>query len=482
MDRRHLEEVLAQRALAHDDMDTTLIQKLREKIERAHAQRLQPHFIQAFFIDAFRRLGGKIHRREEGRFEITHVPAVIRERDRQIGQGAPVLRRYERVCFEKDHVDKTPRATLICPGSPLLDATIDVILERHQETMKRGAILVDDQDLGTDARLLFYLEHTVHDGLIDRHGRQRTVSKRLQFVEVDSGGNYTDAGSAPYLDYRPATETEQDALADVLDAEWMRRSWDDEVAGYAVSSVVPGHVEEVRTRRLEQIDKTALEVKERLTKEINHWDRRAQDLKDKELAGKKTRLPASVAQERADRLAERLEIRLAELEREGQISAGAPRVTGGALVVPRGLLELGQEGEPGSPDLRTTAEARRRVELIAMEAVMGAERSLGREPRDVSATRGIGYDIESRDSEGRLVFVEVKGRVADADMVSLTTNEVRKANNSPDQFRLAIVLVESDQPERVVYVRDFDFGQPGFAQTSAAYNLGSLIDHGAPPS
>ncbi len=481
VDRHRLEQLLAQRALVQDDMDTTSIQRLREEVERAHAQRLQPHFIQAFFLDAFPRLGGKIHRREEGRFEVTHVPAVIRERDRQIGQGAPVIKRYERVCFEKDHVDETPRATLICPGSPLLDATIDVILERYQETMKRGAILVDDEDPGTDPRLLFYLEHTVQDGVIDRHGRQRTVSKRLQFVEVESNGNYTDAGSAPYLDYRPATETEQDALVAELDAEWMRRSWDDEVAGYAVSSVVPAHVKEVRSRRLEQINKTAQQVKGRLTKEINYWDRRAQDLKDKERAGKATRLPASVAQERADRLADRLKIRLAELERERHISAGPPRVSGGALVIPRGLLEHRQGRQPTSHDDGVDAEARRRVELIAMTAVMDAERALGREPLDVSATRGIGYDIESRDSEGRLVFLEVKGRVAGADNVSLTTNEIRKANNVPEQFRLAVVVVEKDEIQSLVYVRNFDYGQPGFAQTSAAYSLGSLLQQGQPP-
>ena len=91
----------------------------------------------------------------------------------------------------------------------------------------------------------------------------------------------------------------------------MKRSWDQEVAAYAVRTVVPQHVEQVRKRRLEQIDKIAHEVKARLTKEINYWDRRAQDLKDQERAGKATRLPAHVAQERADRLAERMKVRLA---------------------------------------------------------------------------------------------------------------------------------------------------------------------------
>jgi len=74
---------------------------------------------------------------------------LIRERDRQSGIGAPVLKRYERVCFEKEHVDTQPRAHLICPGSPLLEATIDVIIEQYADLMKQGSVLVDENDLGT---------------------------------------------------------------------------------------------------------------------------------------------------------------------------------------------------------------------------------------------------------------------------------------------------------------------------------------------
>ena len=80
-------------------------------------------------------------------------------------------------------------------------------------------------------------------------------------------------------------------------------------------------------------------MKARLTKEINYWDRRAQDLKEKERAGKDTRLPAGVAQDRADQLADRLQSRTAELQKERHIVPGAPQIKGGALIIPRGLLE-----------------------------------------------------------------------------------------------------------------------------------------------
>ena len=36
---------------------------------------------------------------------------------------------------------------------------------------------------------------------------------------------------------------------------------------------------------------------------------------------------------------------------------------------------------------------------------------MGRMPKDVSAQRGLGYDIESMDAEDNLFFIEVKGRM-----------------------------------------------------------------------
>ena len=127
-------------------------------------------------------------------------------------------------------------------------------------------------------------------------------------------------------------------------------------------------------QRMEQIDRVEQQVKARLTKEINHWDHRAQMLKDKERSGKQTRLPAQVAQERADKLADRLQIATGGAQKERQIMPGTPQVKGGALIIPGGLLEKIQGRAAVSPDDGVDAEARKRVEALAMEAVMEAER------------------------------------------------------------------------------------------------------------
>jgi hypothetical protein len=166
-------------------------------MERAEARRLQPHYIESFFLEAFRRLGGSVKQRESRRYEVTHVPAPVRNRlpaapgaaqagDRLIGVGEPVLPRYERIAFEKNLVapQGQPLAAFLCPGHPLLDATIDLTLERHRDLLRRGTVPVDEQDAGTHPRVLFYLEHAIQDASATRSGDRRIVSKRTLYVEV----------------------------------------------------------------------------------------------------------------------------------------------------------------------------------------------------------------------------------------------------------------------------------------------------------
>ena len=89
-DRSRLQDLLEERALAHDAMDASRVYRIREEMERAEARRLQPHYIESFFLEAFQRLGGRVRQREARRYEVTHVPAPVRHRDRLIGIGVPL--------------------------------------------------------------------------------------------------------------------------------------------------------------------------------------------------------------------------------------------------------------------------------------------------------------------------------------------------------------------------------------------------------
>ena len=66
---------------------------------------------------------------------------------------------------------------------------------------------------------------------------------------------------------------------------------------------------------------------------------------------------------------------------------------------------------------------------------------MGFEPRDVSAENR-GYDIESYgDDPHRTRHIEVQGRRADAETVTMTNNEIRTACNEPDKYILAIARI-----------------------------------------
>jgi len=484
LDRKHLEQLLEERALARETLDSATIRRIKEDMERAEARKLQPHFVASFFIEAFRLLGGAIREREPRRYEITHVPAIIRSRDRQIGTGRPVLPRYERVTFHKEliNVPGKPLASFVCPGHPLLDATIDVVLERYRDLLRRGAVLVDPRETGDEQiRMLFYIEHSIQDGRTDRQGNRRIVSRQLQFVEIDANGRAKMAGYAPYLDYRPITDEERRLVESELAASWLRDNVEEKAVSYAIEHLVPKHFGEIKRFREELITKTAAAVKDRLTKEINYWDHRAEELKAQEQAGRvNARLNSAKARERANELEGRLRRRLEELEQEQRLSPLPPVVVGGALVVPIALIKR-LKGESGS-EASLFARQAQHVEQLAMEAVLATERRLGRQPRDVS-DENLGYDIESKvPDSGRLLFIEVKGRASGATTVTITKNEILTALNKPKEFILALVEIEGETAKEPVYVRHPFQKEPDFGVTSVNYELKELLRRGGSPS
>ena len=483
LDREKLQELLEDQALAPDAMDATRVQRVREEMERAAARRLQPHYIESFFHAAFARLGGSLRQREPRRYEITHVPGAVRSRDRLIGTGEPVVARYERIAFEKGLLAPPgkPPAVFLCPGHPLLDAVIDLTVERHRDLLKRGTVLVDDRDLGTAPRVLFYLEHAIQDESRTRSGDRRVVSKRLLYVELAEAEPPRHLHYAPYLDYRPLAEDEPaiEAILERPECAWVTGELERQAQEHAVIHVVPEHVQEVKSARIELIGKTEAAVKDRLTKEIAYWDHRFLQLQDQEQAGKPgARLNSGEARRRAEDLRARLRQRLERLQLEAKLSALPPVILGGVLVVPRGLIAA-ISGKPHEPDRRAidTQESAARARAIIMET----ERTLGFDPTD-RETEKLGYDIESRiPGTGRLRFIEVKGRVHGADTITVTRNEILYSMNKPEDYRLAIVEFLDDGSHRVHYLREPFRREPDFDAASVNYSFKDLLARAEPP-
>jgi SNF2 family DNA or RNA helicase len=470
-----IETLVAERKLTSEGIDPNAVTAIREEMERAQARRLQPHFIGAFFREAFTTLGGRISERENGRYEIARVPGVLKERDRLIGRRDPVLDRYARVTFEKALIPGQPQAELIAPGHPLLDSVVDLALERFQPLLQHGGVLVDASDEGMHPRLLVYLEHAIRDGRNAKSGEPFVTSQRLQFILLSEDGTAFDGGSAPYLDYRPLSVDEREQITDVIQAPWLSKDIEDRALGYAIAMLVPEHLAEVKRRRMAEIDKVEREVRNRLNREIQYWDSRAGRLREEERAGKEQRINAQNAEATAQRMVDRLHKRQVELESERQITALAPVLKGVALIIPRGLLEARSSITTAPNTFSDDPASRAEIERLAMESVFAFERTLGNQPRDVSTDKK-GWDIESLDgSTGHLRFIEVKGRHSEARDVIITKNEILASLNSPAAFYLALVLVENGFAHRPRYVQHFFSRELTFAETAVVFSISNLL-------
>lgn len=484
LDHDHLKSLLNRNALAQETMSAERLYSVKEEMEKAEARRLQPFFVRSFFMKAFEQLGGSIYPREPGRFEVTHVPTSIRERDRRITgrnrrEQEPVLKRYDRICFEKEAIQPVEkpgitRAVLMHPGHPLMLAVSDLLLEQHANLLRQGTVLVDPADDSVEPWLMFLVTHEV------KSGDGQVLSKRLQFVRVNPDGSTSFAGWAPHLDLEPLADSERSLIKDVLEGSWIRADQEQRAVALAATTLVPDHFREVNDRRVAHVDKTLAAVHERLSKEIEFWSDRWIKLKEDQEAGKDVRLNVENARRTVTDLEGRLENRKKDLQSMRHVVNGTPIVLGGALVVPAGLMRKARGDEESAPNISADPIARSRIERIAMNAVRKHEESQGCHVVDVSADK-CGWDLTShppvlnhKQPEPR--HIEVKGRVKGAATITVTRNEMLYAFNQGEKFILAIVLInEDDTYEGPYYVRRPFDREPAWGVSSTNYEIQSLL-------
>jgi hypothetical protein len=444
-------EILAESQLVPSHLDEAEVDEVRKQMERAEAARLQPHHVEAFFHKAFNDLGGNLRMREHHRYEIKSVPSEIKEQDRVTGYGAPIVKSYHRITFDPKYVRAAGNshvATLVHPGHPLMSATMGVITDRHHDALRRGSLLVDRADLNTQPYVVCLLEHDVTDGRVGRDGQPQVISRRAQYVRVDPDGTITALTQSPMPNLDAVTDEEHAQAQVLLKEAWLNAAdLDTRVTRHASATVARDHADTVKERTIARVDKTERLVRDRLTKEINYWDQRAFDLREQERAGKKTRLPAAQIEQRTEALVRRLDRRLKDLDKERDISARPPRVTGACLVITHGWLDAQVDAEAAERRAKETT----RIERLAVDAVLRVEKALKHHATEMPHNNP-GYDIES-DTPNGLDFIEVKGRFDGGDTFILTRQEAVTALNKGKHSVFALVRVLSDDSTTVRYLR-----------------------------
>ena len=442
-----LGEMLNERAL-HAEMFSALnLEEVRMQMEKARERRLQPGYIAAFFIPAFERLGGQVRKREKGRYEITRVPARLIDIARRLNRWSPVSEQYERITFElgRMHPDGLADASLIAPGHPLLHAVIEATIDDLGTALKQGTVLVDRRTKqASEPMLMFSVEQRIENSLAD------PVSHHFDYPLLEQDGTVTVSAAPPYLDYDRPEPDEAAAITEVVGSEWARQNHEKIVRAWAYREGLKPRMDEIRTRLEAETVRTRAQVKDRLLAEINHWDSEHNRLEALERAGTVGRLRAETALARARQLDERLTHRLEQLDEATNLIAVPAVIRGAALVIPSDVLAVDESHAP-----KTFARQTEEVERRAVEAVLAAERKLGREAIEMPRNNP-GYDIRSTDSQGNLYYIEVKGRIEGSDTFTITANEITFAQTQGERHRLALVEVSTGgaEQDQLRYVRD----------------------------
>ena len=481
LDTARLRDILDRNALCTEIMSPERLFAVKEEMDRAEARKLQPHYMRAFFLNAFQHLHGTIHPREEKRYEITRVPELLRARgDALRRKNSRILPRYQRICFEKEQIQlaarpAAPMAELMHPGHPLLKAVLDEVLDTGRALLRQGCILLDPADDGQTPRVLLFLRHTIRE----EKNASVIVSQRIQFVEMLPDGETRDAGWAPYLSCAPFPEADRPLVADILNAPWISRDLEKRAVAYASDNLAPQHFAEVSRRRAAQADKIRDAVRVRLAREADYQQNNLQRYEEKAQQGRDMRLKIDQTRKILEDLQSRRLLREAELDAMKHVVSSSPVAFGGALIIPRGLLAARKPGmAPQSPPV--DAAARARVEQLAMQAVIEAEQARGCTCIDVS-DQNCGWDITSippRAADGSTPpdrHIEVKGRAAGQTTVTVSHNEICAALNQQDKFWLALVFVDGTAIDGPHYIHRPFTREPDMAAASVNYDIRDLL-------
>jgi superfamily II DNA or RNA helicase len=417
-----LTQLLEERSLAAEHLAEADLAKLRAAMDEARARRLQPHYIELAFKAAFTRLGGRIAKREQGRYEIGNVPAPIRA-----SKFGPIATKYDRITFDLSQVqpDGLARADLVAPGHPLHDAVMDEAIRRHGGALNSGTVLVSSTL--EEPHLLVGVVEEVADAT------GATVSRRFGYAYVDSFGTVSPAGPAPYLDCVAAPDVP--AVASARHLPWLADA-EDTAISWIIANQLPEYLAGVQPRRAAELAKTRALVTKRLEHERDRLLLDAAVAAEKEQAGEKPKESAENLNRKAVDLDARLHRRLETLDQQALMSTKPPRILTAALVLPIGMLEA--DLPPTAP---IHAKETKDVERRGVDLVLACERALGRTPVE-QAYNNKGFDILSYAPNGDTYRIEVKARIDGAKDFFVTHNEVMVGKNAVPRYRLTLVKVD----------------------------------------
>ena len=384
-----------------------MYEKARALKEASDEQRLQPRYVEAFFKQAMNALGGVVEEVESVIFQVKVMPSQVQQ---ELRTAFSITETYSQhhICFDKRvFLEYTARERydgleFINPGNKLFDALCRVVQRECQSDVLKGARFVDPE--ATQGYLAWVVESIITDG----RGSRSLADAEVRVIH-DQEGQRTLHSPSSLVDLRPPVEyaKESEVSSEVNAAE---------IEQYAYEHITQPQLASTQKRLAEDVGQRRFQLIESFQEQELWLMGEVSKLQSKLLSSNPGRAPEKISklQDQLAKLEEVREQRLQLLQQQMELTPQVPEVLGCAHVV--ALSEQEYQSRFG---MQRDDE----VELIAMDVAMSFERAEGRNPEDVSATRGLGYDVMSQDpATGVKRYIEVKGRAGTGD-VMISENE-----------------------------------------------------------
>jgi superfamily II DNA or RNA helicase len=385
---------------------SALVGRLAEAKER----RLVPEVVGGFFRTAAPLQGLHLDG-SGGSVRVGRVPRALLQVGGELEPRFGRLgREYQQIVFDKADLERHPTAEWVTPGHPLFEAVRELTARGAEDDLRRGATYYE---LGRQlpSRLEVYTA-AIRDGI----GHE--LHRRLFVIEIPVEGGPIFRQPTLFLDLIAAPGAEVPELPGPS-----RSAIEQEL----VTAVLAPWCAVVATDRVQELARVGEHVRLSLDTLIDRQTRQYLELQARAEGGEDVGLALQQSEQALAQLGQRLDRRMAELDREGEIAIADvhPLATAFVLPHPEGARFQTMVSDP-------------EIERIAMEIALAAERARGWMPQDVSAENR-GFDILSQEpGTAGIRFIEVKGRAGRGE-VSLTRHEVETARRLRSEYWLYVV-------------------------------------------
>jgi hypothetical protein len=407
--------------------------RLQADQQQSKEHRLMPEYIEKFFVEAYRSLGGTIApvKDKKGIWSINRVPPDLRKLpDRIERRCGKIGNSYPQITFDKEQVFGYSDLEFVGPGHPLFEGVVERVLCDYGSSLRQGACFYNAE--ATEATVLWLMKCGVEDG------RGQAVGERLFAIHL-TGERFRKSQPYALLDLKTP-----EGGPDVAKAVRQAATDEDLVINWSLDEVTPEYFGEIQDRRTRELNIKEKYVRKSLqflisesNKKIAKYDNQLRQMRfDDDPARLNIQGNRAKEEARRNELSQRLKDRLGEIEQEKHLSEKPPEILGVAVILPAPREVVASvEGMENDPE----------VEAIAIEEAKKYEVGQDRKPVSVEE-ENCGWDLTSL-CDGQVArYIEVKGR-GGVGGVALTPNEWIKAQRFGKDYWLYVVVNCRSKPE-----------------------------------